>query len=132
MGALALALIAVALAVAGCGGDEAKPDDAIRAYLKAIVKGDGGAACAQLTDELVKDIEGAAKTKCADVMSLARGLNAELSEQDVDDLEIEADEHGDQATATFRDPLAGRRETIKLKKEGGDWKIATLVTRPRP
>jgi hypothetical protein len=123
----------LALLIAGCGG--ADPDETVRAYFEAIVERDGEAACEQLTEELRSDIEGAPAAggvgrTCADVMELAAGLNPDLSTDDVDELEIEVEEDGDTATATFENPLAGREETIELVEVDGEWRISTLETRP--
>jgi hypothetical protein len=126
-------LAALALLIAGCGGSD--PDEAVREYLDAIVDQDGEAACEQLTDELRTDIEDAPAVRatgrsCADVMELAAGLNPDLGADDVEDLDIEVEEDGDQASATFENPLVGREETIDLVEVDGEWRISTLETRP--
>jgi hypothetical protein len=122
------AFVALVLLVAGCGGSQ--PDDTVRDYFGAIVERDGKGACDALSDRLRRDIERAAGRSCAEVMQLAAGLNPDLSEEDVDELEIEVDENGDRATARLRNPLVQREETLGLVKEGGDWKLSRLVTRP--
>jgi hypothetical protein len=132
-GASAVALAALALLIAGCGGSD--PDEPVRAYLEAIVEQDGEAACDQLSDELRADIERAPAARatgrtCPDVMELAAGLNPDLSTEDVEDLEIEVEEEGDEATATLENPLAGREETIDLVEADGEWRISTLEIRP--
>lgn len=129
-----LVLAALALLGTGCGGSD--PADAVRDYFTAIVEQDGAAACAQLTDELRKDIEQAPATRgagrsCADVMELAAGLNPDLTAEDVEELDIEIEEDGDEATATLRNPFSRSRETIALVKVDGEWRIATLETRPQ-
>jgi Domain of unknown function (DUF4878) len=126
-------LAALALLFAGCGGSD--PEEAVRTYFEAIVEQDGQAACDQLTEELRAEIEGAPAVSatgrtCADVMELAAGLNPDLSADDVDDLDIEVEEDGEQATATLENPLAGREETIDMVEVDGEWKISTLETRP--
>src|SRR5213592_1257115 len=129
-----LLLATIALFAPGCGGPG--PDQTVRDYFAAIVQRNGERACDQLTPALRRDIERApaaraAGRSCADVMELAAGLNPKLSIKGVEDLDIEVEENGDRAVATFEDPLAGRKETIDLVQVGGDWKIATLETRPR-
>jgi hypothetical protein len=131
---LTLVLAALALLTAGCGGSDA--GDVVRDYFTAIVEQDGAAACEQLTPELQRDIEGApaaraAGRSCADVMELAAGLNPGLSAEDVEDLDVETEEDGDEAVATFENPLVRSQQTIDLVKVDGDWKISTLETRPR-
>jgi Domain of unknown function (DUF4878) len=130
---MTLLLAALALLAAGCGGSD--PDEAVRDYFVAIVEQDGARACAQLTDELQRDIEQAPAARatgrsCADVMELAAGLNPGLSTEDVEDLEIGTEEDGDQATATLENPLVRREETIDLVKEDNEWRISSLETRP--
>jgi hypothetical protein len=134
---LATLVVVLALLAAGCGGGSG-PDDVVRDYFTAIVEQDGAAACDQLTEELRRDIEGAPAAgasgrSCADVMELAAGLNPGLSAEDVEDLDIEVEEEegGDEAVASLQNPLSGRQETIDLVEVDGDWKIATLETRPR-
>ncbi len=129
-----LVLVALALLAAGCGGTG--PDSVVRDYFDAIVEQDGERACHQLTKELRRDIERAPAARasgrsCADVMELAAGLNPQLSTQDVKDLDIAIKEDGDRAVATLENPLARRRESIDLVQVDGDWRIATLETRPR-
>lgn len=129
-----VALVALALAAGGCGGSQ--PADVVRDHFEAIVARDGGRACSRLSDELRRDIERApaarrAGRSCADVMELAAGLNPSLAKREVEELEIEVDENGDRAAATFRNPLVRREETISLARQGDDWKIASLETRPR-
>jgi Domain of unknown function (DUF4878) len=128
-----LLLAALALLAPGCGGSD--PADAVRDFLDAIVDQDGQRACDQLTDELQAEIEQAPAVRqsgrsCADVMQLAAGLNPDLSAEDVEDLEIDVEEDGDQATATFENPLVGQEETIELVEEDGEWRISTLETGP--
>jgi hypothetical protein len=126
-------LAALALLVPACGGSD--PEEAVRDYFQAIVDQDGQRACDQLTEELRADIEQApavraAGRSCADVMELAAGLNPGLSADQIEDLEIEVEEDGDQASATFENPLLDREETIDLVEVDGEWRISTLETRP--
>lgn len=132
---LPLVLVALALLAAGCGGGTG-PDAVVRDYFDAIVEQDGERACHQLTKALQSDIERAPAARasgrsCADVMNLAAGLNPGLSTQDVADLNIDIEEDGDRAVATLKNPLARRTESIDLVQVDGDWKIATLETRPK-
>jgi hypothetical protein len=131
---LTLVLAALALLTAGCGDSDA--GDVVRDYFTAIVEQDGAAACGLLTDDLRRDIEqapaaGPSGRSCADVMELAAGLNPGLTSGDVEDLDVEIEEDGDEAVATFENPLVRSQQTIDLVKVDGDWKISTLETRPR-
>jgi len=130
-----LVLAALALLAGGCGGGE-DPDQAVREYFEAIVAQDGAGACGQLSQALRKGIERspaarASGRNCADVMELAAGLNPGLTQKDVEGLEIDLNEDEDRAVATLVNPLSDREETIDLVREGGEWRISTLETRPR-
>jgi hypothetical protein len=130
-----LLVMGLALLAAGCGGGSSA-EDVVRDHLAAIVDQDGAQACDLLTDDLRRDIERApaalpAGRSCADVMTLAAGLNPGLTAEDVDDLAIEVEESGDEAVASLENPLSRRSETVDLVKVDGDWRIATLETRPR-
>jgi hypothetical protein len=129
-----LLLATLALLAPGCGGGP-DPGDTVRDYLVAIVDRDGAKACGQLTAQLRQDIERSpaarrAGRSCADVMDLAAGLNPKLTTKDVEDLDVEVEEHGNRATAKLFNPLSRRHETINLVQVGGDWRISTLETRP--
>ena len=129
----ALAFVSLILLAAGCGGSD--PSETVRAYLLAVVEQDGQKACDQFTDSLRSDIEESPAAvssgrSCADVMGLAAGLNPGLSESDVEDVEIEVEENGNEAVATLVNPLVRSEETIDLVEEGGEWRISTLETRP--
>jgi hypothetical protein len=125
-------LVVAALAV-GCGGSQ--PDDTVRDYFAAVLDGDGEGACATLTPQLRRDIDRSpaalrSGATCVQVMELAAGLNPSLSKEDVEQLSVEVEENGDEASARLRNPLVGRRETISLLKGDEGWKISTLETRP--
>ena len=129
-----LVLAAIALIALGCG--DSSPDETVQEYFDAIVEQDGKRACDQLTEQLQIDIEQSPAARnsgrsCADVMELAAGLNPGLIGDGVGDLEIDVEEDGDRAVATVENPFVRREETIDLVKENGDWKIASLETRPR-
>ena len=131
---IATSALVVLLLAAGCGGSQ--PDEVVRDYLAAIVERDGKRACDQLSEDLRADIKAAPAARrtgrdCADVMALAAGLNPSLTKQDVEDLEIRVRQNGDRARATLENPFSRRRETLRLVKDGGDWKISSLATRPR-
>jgi hypothetical protein len=133
-GRFAVGVLLVAALATACGGGE-DPADAVRAHFVAIVDGDGQRACDQLSDELRRDIERAtaargARRSCADVFELAAGLNPDLTTKQIEDLEIDVEENGDDATARLRNPLVGRDETINLVRHDEDWRISTLETRP--
>lgn len=131
---LALILSSLVMLLAACGGSD--PSDPVRDYLVAVVDQDGEQACEQFTDDLRSEIENSAAARrsgrsCAEVMGLAAALNPELTTSDVEEVEIDVEEDGDEATATLINPLVDREETIELVKEDGEWRIASLETRPQ-
>ncbi|MGH2823641.1 MAG: hypothetical protein ACRDLY_11575, partial [Thermoleophilaceae bacterium] len=108
----------------------------VRDYFDAVVERDGARACDQLAERLRGEIESAPAAReagrgCADVMELAAGLNPGLTTEDVEDLDVEVEQDGDEATARLENPLVRSEQTLDLVKENGDWKISTLETRPR-
>ena len=126
-----------ALLVGACGGDDGPgPDAAVRSYYRALLAGDGPVACAQLTEALERDI---ARTRgarsvggtCADALALAAGLNPDRAGDDLHALRIDVDRDDGAARASLANPLTGKRETLRLEQVDGEWRIATLVLRPR-
>jgi hypothetical protein len=132
------ALLAAALLAAGCGGgDEPGPDAAVRDYYRALLAGDGARACSLLTDGLERDIARSAGARaaggsCPDVLGLAVGLNPGREGADLDELKVGVSEDGaDAARARLANPLTGKPETLRVERVGGEWRIASLVLRPR-
>jgi hypothetical protein len=125
------------LAVAACGGgDSPGPSSTVRTYYRALLAGDGSRACAQLTPALERDVGAsrgarAAGGTCTAVMHLASGLNPDRAGDDLNGLKVDLRTTGDRSHASLTNPLTGKRETIDLTRARGDWKIATLVLRPR-
>lgn len=126
-----------ALLVAACGGDDGPgPDATVRSYYRALLEGDGPLACKQLTDALERDIaqtKGARSVggRCASALALAAGLNPDRAGDDLHALRIDVDRDDDGARASLANPLTGKRETLRLEQVDGEWRIATLVLRPR-
>ena len=130
----ALVVSSVVIVLAACGDSD--PSEPVRDYLQAVVDQDGEQACEQLSEDLRSEIENSAAAQssgrgCAEVMELAAALNPSLTTSDVEEVEIDVEEDGDEATATLVNPLVEREETIELVKEDGEWRIATLETRPQ-
>ena len=132
-----LGVLAAALLVPACGGDNAPgPDAAVRSYYRSLLAGDGARACAQLTDALEREIAASAGARsvggtCPDVLVLAGGLNPDRAGDDLRDLRVDVAVDGGAARASLANPLTGKRETLRLQRVGEDWRIATLVLRPR-
>ena len=131
---LAFTLGSLVILLAACGDSD--PSEPVRDYLVAVVDQDGEQACEQFTDDLRSEIETPAAARgsgrdCAEVMGLAAALNPALTTSDVEEVEIDVEEDWDEATATLTNPLVDREETIELVKEDGEWRIASLETRPQ-
>jgi hypothetical protein len=134
-----LAVLA-AVVVAGCGGgsgpDGSGPDAAVRDYYRALLRGDGARACSLLTDGLSRDIASSRGAKaaggtCPDVLALAAGLNPDRSGDDLHALRVDTSVSGSVARARLANPLTGKRETLRVARVDGEWRIASLELRPQ-
>ena len=134
---LILVAVASALAAGGCGGGDAPgPGAAVRSYYRALLAGDGARACDGLTRDLQRDIamsRGAqsAGGTCPAVLKLAAGLNPDRAGDDLHALRVDVERDGDRASASLANPLTGKRESLRLTRVDGEWKLASLVLRPR-
>jgi len=128
--ALAAALAAIAVPLAGCSGqDKAQAGAALEAYINDYARGDVTAACARLTPTARARFS--ARVGHQTVRTCARVLAAQLRAyqpnwtlrlQGLDVLSV--DVHGDRASAiTAPDSLVGGAPT-PLRKVGGRWLIA--------
>ena len=135
--ALTSLAVLAALLVAGCGGGgDPGPDAAVRDYYRALLKGDGARACSLLTDGLSRDVASsrgarAAGGTCPDVLALAAGLNPDRSGDDLHGLKVDTSVDGSAGSARLANPLTGKRETLRVQRVGGQWRIASLVLRPQ-
>jgi hypothetical protein len=134
-----LPVLAIALAVAGCG--DGKPDreqieSTVTSYYKAFGKGDSAEACRQLTKGAIELLEkSAGGRKCPDVLdeALKRPDYARIAPKLKNAKVVEVKISGDNATARAEVPGAGRNGTpakvnVPLKKEGGSWKIVSTAS----
>jgi hypothetical protein len=122
-----LAVICLLLAVSGCGGGNDKEDaeQTVRDFVEATRERDADKFCDELvTQEFLEQTIGAtgdkAKESCKREFRSLRGLRVTLLR--IEKTEIE----GDSATVTAVLDRQGQRirEELRLKKEGGDWKLA--------
>jgi ketosteroid isomerase-like protein len=134
-----LAVLAIALAAAGCGGgkpDKEQIESTITSYYRAFGSGDGAGACKQLTKGAIELLEkSAGGRKCADVLdeALKRPDYARIAPKLKNARVAEVKVSGDNATARAEVPGAGRngapaKATVPLKKEGGSWKIVSTAS----
>lgn len=117
-----LALLLLAVAVAGCGlgpaTNEEKISKTATTYLKALASGDTATACAQLTAR-------ARGEGCAQAMKqrLAR-LDPQALKEAADD-SMDIDLEGSRATAALSKPAGAR---FRLVKTGDEWRIDSGYT----
>jgi hypothetical protein len=126
-------VVAVAVVVAGCGGDEMKvPDtqaaqDAVSGFTKAFAAGDGAKACGLLTtsarDAFVKRAQTATGSKdCAVAIRRVHDLagpsvTGPLASSTVSDVKVAG------STATAKLTAAGHSTPVSLTKQDGAWKL---------
>jgi hypothetical protein len=121
---------AAALVAAGCGGggesDKQKIESTLRDYYTAFATGDTVGACADLTSAARDALAKAMRVKdCPAAIAKARErpdikpYTARFRGARV----VSVDVGGDIATATVS--ALGVTKPIPLRKEGGDWKIAS-------
>ena len=134
-------VIACWAAVAGAGGflffgpaptsgnSEAKIEKAVESYVQAFVKGDGKAACAQLTDgarDAVAGMSGRVGAKsCADAFVRTRELGGAKVVATARKIKVHKVRiNGGTATVELR---AGSQDSVaQLEHVGEDWKISSL------
>ena len=118
-------LAAVALALAGCGGDdEADVRETLDRYVKAIQGKDYQTICDDIfSEQLIEKLRGV-NLPCE--TALQRGF-AEVERPTIAVKRVKID--GDNATAVARSDAANQEpseDTIRLSKEDGKWKIVAL------
>ena len=103
-------------------GDEAAVEETVRGYANALAEGDGEQVCSHFTAAGRRELDEIGG--CADFFS---GILSQLSEEQRSELrEIDptAEVNGDRATATVPSLEGEGEDTVNLRKEGGEWKIA--------
>jgi hypothetical protein len=134
-----LPAVALLLTVAGCGsGGASSPADAVRSYNSALASGDGERACEQLDErarqELQQSTQGAIRGSCRKVIEALAAFYDDATKDRLREAAVQAQPHGDRATATFTSPVGfgvpDRRQSYELRKVGGAWKIASLGLTP--
>jgi hypothetical protein len=129
-------VLSLAVFAGACGSDGPGPDAAVRDYYRALLAGDGARACSLLTDGLERDISTSRGARvagggCRDVLALAVGLNPDREGDGLESLRVDVEADGDVATARLANPLTGKRETLRVDRVDGQWRIASLELRPR-
>jgi hypothetical protein len=127
---LAGLVVAAALALAACGGDDGSSGEkeeietVILTYFTAFADGDGAKACGQLaTDTQVELVKATRATNCPEAMAEA-AKQPEIQpyvERFRDAEVVEVEITGSTAKAKVR--AIGEETTIPLATEDGEWKI---------
>ena len=120
-----LAALFVAAALGACGGDDREDaQQTVRDFVNATNERDADAFCGELvTQEFLESTTGAsgdkAQDECRRQMKAVRGLEVEL----VRFRRTAVDGDSARVTAILRTQGARSTQTLRLKKEDGDWKL---------
>ncbi len=122
---LLIALTALALTLASCGGDDdegstggGSDEDQIEAVIETFAANEGN-PCDVLTDRFVEEAF-ETREKCQQESEESKG--EDTTEIEFEDISID----GDEATASIK--ADGEDGSVSLKKEGDDWRIDMLAT----
>ena len=125
----AAALLAAALALAGCGGGDAPratPEDGVRAaanaYLGALAARDWQRACGLMTPAARRDLTDAAGASCP--RALAAGGAEGAEELASARREIPGADVHIRGTAAAIGPLGTAQQPLRLQRVGGRWLVA--------
>jgi hypothetical protein len=133
---LMAAVVTAALAIGGCGGDDAysTPAKSVSAYNHAVAGGDGDKACAHLDPSAQKELQnstqGSARGSCKQVIDLLAAFYDDATKDRLRGAKIATSQHDDSALARFNSPVPfggpDKPQTYELRKSGGKWKITSL------
>jgi hypothetical protein len=117
-------VLALALVLSACGGDDGDPQQAVRDFVEATNARDGDRLCGELlTQEYLEKATGAtgdnAEEACKSQLDLIKGLKLKLIS--VDEPKVD----GDSATVRATIATGGQRapRVFELAKEDGSWKL---------
>lgn len=120
-----IAALLAAAALGACGGDDREDaEQTVRDFVNATNERDADAFCGELvTQEFLESTTGAsgdkAQDECRRQMKAVRGLEVEL----VRFRRTAVDGDSARVTAILRTQGARSTQTLRLKKEDGDWKL---------
>ncbi len=116
-----------ALVLAGCGGGSDKEDaeDVVHGIAEATTDSDGDKFCGLVTDQFLEQSTGAKGDKAKDACKkqIDSLKDADLKVNKITKTEVD----GDNATVTAELESSGQKrpQVFKLKKEDGDYKLAS-------
>lgn len=120
------AVLLAALALGACGGDDKEDaEQTVRDFVSATNERDADAFCGEIvTQEFLESTTGAtgdkAQDECRRQMEAVQGLEVKLVR--IRNTEIDGDNAS--VTAIIRTQGTNRRQTLRLTKEDGDWKLS--------
>jgi hypothetical protein len=123
--AAACALAALAFGACGGGNDKEDAEQTVRDIASATTESDGDKFCGLVTDEFLEQTTGAKGDKAKDACKkqIDSLKNADLKVNKITKTEVD----GDNATVTAELESSGQKrpQVFKLKKEDGDFKLAS-------
>jgi len=120
---LAALVLALAFAVAGCGGgSDASPEEVTENFYSALADGDADEACGLLSNASAESAAGGGES-CEEGFKQALDSGAAQAALGVaDDIEVgDSEIDGDSATVTVTS--GNQEDEVPLIKEDGEWKI---------
>ena len=125
LGLAASALTILALGACGGGSDKEDAEQTVRDIASATSDSDGDKFCDLVTDEFLEQTTGAKGDKAKDACKkqIDSLKNADLKVNKITKTEVD----GDNATVTAELESSGQKrpQVFKLKKEDGDYKLAS-------
>jgi hypothetical protein len=110
------------VATPGCGGgsEEDEARDVVKEYIEAVADSDEEKVCDTLSENTRKQFD-ESKIKCEDAYkTFGRALTSEQKDK-LNDLDPEVKVDGTEATTKVDEPPF--EGTLRLKKEGDEWKV---------
>ncbi len=121
----AAVLAACGVPAVGCGGEEPDPRRTVREFVRATNERDADKLCGELvTQEFAEQTTGATGGKARDACKRQlRALQAAVVELE-GFKRVEVDGDSARVTATLEAQRQRQDRVFRLRKEGGDWRVA--------
>jgi hypothetical protein len=109
------------------GGGDAAAEETVRAYIDGVVEGDGAKVCDQFTAAEREEAETfGGEGGCAELFDELLQIVSEEQKDRIRDADPAVDVSGDRGTAAVPSLEGDGEDTIRLRKEGGEWRIADI------
>jgi hypothetical protein len=123
-----LAAIVAALGLAACGGDDGSDEDAVRETVTRLIDATNDerfrTVCSLLAASEARSIESQGGGPCPQVLEGLPRSTAETRLR-IDEVRI-SDERATVDATAIREDGSRRPQTVRLVKEGDDWRIASV------